>query len=146
MDPMSLAIQAVGLLAPFLGTAGNRLAERVGDAAATRLERLYDKVRTGMARDHLSRTTLEQLRKTPDNEQAQGAAQYALAQAIEKDQEFAAVLAQLVEEARSAGGVDIAQIRDAGAVAIRGDVRMQGEHVAGRDMIIGDRTRSHDRR
>jgi hypothetical protein len=144
MDPMSLAVQVVGLLAPFLGTAGNRLAERAGDTAATHLERLYDKVRTAMARNHLSNTALERLTDAPDDGRAQGAAQYALAQAIEVDQELAAILARLVKEARSAGG-DITQIHDAGAVAIRGDVRMHGDHIAGRDMIIRDPNRSHHR-
>jgi len=140
MDPILIATTAVSLLVPFFQRVGGHLAERIGqdlgDAAMGRLDRLYDAVRSRLTGDRIAVGVLEKVREQPDSERDQGALQLALAQAIEADPSFGEALAELIEEAKAAGGPNLARVSDAGAVAIGGNVNMKGTNVAGRDLTI----------
>jgi hypothetical protein len=140
MDPITLATAAVSLLVPFFQRVGGRLAERVGqdlgDAAMSKLDRLYEAVRGRLAGDRFATGVLETVREQPDSERDQGALQLALAQAVESDPSFGHTLATLIEEVKAAGGPNVAQVSDAGVVAIGGNINIRGTNVAARDMTI----------
>ena len=140
MDPITIATAAVSLLVPFFQRLGGRLAERVGqdlgDAAMSKLDRLYEAVRGHLAGSRVASSVLETVKEQPDSERDQGALQLALAQAVESDPSFGQTLAKLIEDVKAAGGPTITWVSDAGAVAIGGNVDMRGTNVAARDMTI----------
>jgi hypothetical protein len=142
MDPATLAAGAVALLVPFLERIGGQLADQIGtdlgQAVVDKLGHLYERVRSRVAGDRFAEPALERLAARPESELRQAAFAEVLGELLDKDPSFAAELEALVEGARTAGGPAVAQIFDAGAVAIQGDVRMQGRYVAGRDMTVGD--------
>lgn len=142
MDPTALAAGAVALLVPFLERAGGQLADQVGaglgQAVVDKLGHLYERVRSKVVGDRFAEPALERLAERPESELRQAAFAEVLGEVLGQDPSFAAELETLVEEARTAGGPAVTQITDAGAVAIQGNVRLQGTYVAGRDMSIGD--------
>ena len=142
MDPAALGVSAVALLVPFLSKVGDRLADRAGvnleQAIAVRLERLYRRVKSRLQGDRFGEVTLERLEQQPDNRARQVSLAEVIDDLVAKDPEFATSLRELVEDARRAGGAALARIVDAGAVALHGDISLQGTNVAGRDLTIGN--------
>jgi hypothetical protein len=139
MDPATLAALAVGALVRYVGSKAAGLAGRVVDEAVdNRLDQLYDTVRTHLTGDQRAERTLHDLEADPGDARRQGRLELALEGVVEDDPAFAARLAAMVEdlaERPPPGGV---VIRDAGPVALNGDVIIRGENVAGRDLTIGN--------
>jgi predicted transcriptional regulator len=142
VDPITLATGVVALLAPYLARIGGKLAEQVGDdlsqAALEQLQRLYERVKQKVTGDRFAEPSLERLAQKPESQVRQSAFGEVLAELVERDPSFASELASLVNEAKRAVGPVMARIADAGAIAIQGDIHMQGTNVAGRDITITD--------
>jgi len=141
MDPLTLATLAVAALARYAGRKAAGVAGRAGhdldQAVDDRLDRLYATVRDRLAGDDRSERTLAALADQPDDQRRQGRLEATLEDTIAADPEFGARLAAILEDlARRppAGGV---VVQDAGAVALGGNVTMEGRNVAGRDLTIG---------
>jgi hypothetical protein len=140
MDPATLAGLAVGALVRYVVSKGARLAGRAGRdidrAVDDRLDRLYDAVAARVAGNRPVERTLHQFEEDPTDDRRQGRLEYALEDLLTTDPDFTARLTALVEGlgAQAPGSVTV---RDAGAVALGGDVHQSGRYVAGRDLTIG---------
>jgi hypothetical protein len=138
IEPISLAAMTVTLLVPFLQRIGERVADHasdaLADAAVPAVKRLYQTLKAKLSPGSYAANQLQGVEERPDSEGRQQALATALAEALAADQELAAQVERLVDEARAAG----AQVnaRDAGVVAGR-DVHQHGQYVAGRDLHIG---------
>jgi hypothetical protein len=148
MDPLSLATAAVSLIVPVLGRAAGHIANRVGDdlgeAVTARLERLYEAIKARLAPGSYADGALQRLEEQPDNERRKAALQDGLTELIEADPAFGKELLELIRAAEAAGGREVVQIMDAGAISIGGDVKMRGTNVAGRDMTVQGAPRPGD--
>jgi len=140
MDPATLAALAVGALVRYVSNKAARLARRAGrdidEAVDDRLDRLYDTVRAHLTGDQRAERTLDDLETDPNDARRQGRLELALEGVVENDPAFAAQMAAMLDDLAQRpppGGV---LIRDAGAVALQGDVNIRGENVAGRDLTI----------
>jgi hypothetical protein len=134
MDPATLAASAVSLMAGYLSRNKDKLADKAGDAVVGGLERLYHWVADRFRRQAPTASALDGLEQTPDDARKQGAVEFALAQLIDQDAEFARQLAELVTTVEQAGGGSV-HISDSGAVSF-GEQRISGKYVAGRDLRI----------
>lgn len=144
MDPVSVtAITA--LLVDYgrhlVGVAGDAL-----DAGIVQgLRVLWEKVRSRFMVDAQAAGAFQRFVEQPDNSRRQAAVEDHLEELMQADADFAASLAELVERVRSCGYANI-RVRDAGAVAIGGDVTISGgQYTAGRDINVtgpGDDTSS----
>lgn len=138
MDPATLAGLAVGALVRYVASKGARLAGRAGRdvdrAIDDRLDRIYETVRARIAGDRTAERTLDQLEADPADERRQARLEYALENLLETDPAFAGRLTPLLEGLAAPPGSVV--VRDAGPVALGGDVRQSGQYVAGRDLNI----------
>ena len=129
MDPVTLAAAAVGLLVPFFKRVGEHVLDRAGsdlaDAAASKVEALYERVKAKLSGDDYNATLLKGAEANPDSPSRQANLQGVLVEQIEQDKGFKAALERLVADAEAAGAVTI-QATDAGAVAGR-DFHMTAE-------------------
>jgi hypothetical protein len=135
MDPVSAA--AITSLLVNYGRHLAGVASDVIDEGVTRgLRTLWDKVRTAFSADQQASGALERLAEQPENQRRQAAVEDHLDELMCADSEFAASLKAIVEQLEAAGQRTI-QVRDAGAVAIGGNVSLKGtHHVAGRDITV----------
>ncbi len=138
IEPISLAAATVSLLVPLLQRLGGRVADRasdaLADAAVPAVKRLYQTLKERLRPGSYAGNQLQGVEERPDSEGRQQALRTALAEELAADQELAAQVERLVDEARAAGAHINA--RDAGVVAGR-DVHQHGQYVAGRDLQIG---------
>jgi hypothetical protein len=137
MEPISAAA-----ITSLLVTYGRHLAGIASDVLdegiAERLRAVWDKVRKRFSGDDQASGALERLAEQPDNSRRQAALEDHLDEIMHTDAEFTASLAELVEQvgSRSYDNIDV---RDAGAVAIGGNVTISGgQYTAGRDVNVSD--------
>ncbi|MFC3452321.1 hypothetical protein [Amycolatopsis speibonae] len=135
MDAVSAAA-----ITSFLISYGRHLAgvasEVVDEGVTQGLRALWEKVRGRFSADPQASGALERLVEQPDNQRRQAAVEDHLDEAMSADSEFAAALSELAERMKPTGHQSI-QVRDAGAVAIGGNVSIKGtRHVAGRDITL----------
>ncbi len=136
MEPiLSIAGAAVQLLLPLFRRVRDRLGRDVQDAAAKKVDELYDEVKKRVTGEPLAEEALARAEEQPDGEREQGALQFALAQIMTSDPAFLETLKKIVEEVSHAQ--PLTQVTDSGAVAVGGDVRISGVNAAGRDVTIG---------
>jgi hypothetical protein len=137
VDPVSLAVGAVQLLVPFFRSLGDKLLGRVADdlseAAAARVDALYERIKGALSPDPYDTALLEGAKAQPDDQTRQRNLQGVLVKYATEDDAFAADLAQLIAEAEDAGAVKI-QVQDSGAFAGR-DFKQIGNTNIGRDQI-----------
>lgn len=132
MDPSSLAAAAIPVIVNYLSRS-----EKVGDAAVGLASDLYQRVRGWFTDDPTATGALDRLEEEPENPRRQGAAEFALASALDADPERVRQLGDLLRALESAGsGSAVGTISDAGVVSLSGDVTLKGTHVAGRDLTI----------
>jgi hypothetical protein len=144
MDPVSTTA-ITSLLVDYgrhlVGVAGDVL--DAGIAKGLRV--LWEKVRSHFLVDAQASGAFQRFAEQPDNVRRQAAVEDYLEELMQADADFAASLAELVEQVRSSGYANI-RVRDAGAVAIGGDVTISGSrYAAGRDINLtepGDDTPS----
>jgi hypothetical protein len=139
-DPMSLAGAAVGLMVLYLKKLAGRTVERVGDdlddATDAKVQALYERVKAKLLGDEYAAGLFKGVEAQPDSQPRQVNLQTMLAETLERDQEFADAIAQLVQQIQQTKVVTI-QADDSGVVAGR-DVHMRvdgGGSVIGRDQI-----------
>lgn len=137
MDPATLAGLAVAALVRYVAAKGARLVDRAGRhvdrAIDDRLGRIYDTVLTRIAGDPSTERTLRELEADPTDARQQGRLEHALETLVDTDRAFANELAALVDGLTDQPPAGI-MIRDAGPVALGGDVHQTGRYVAGRDL------------
>ncbi|RSM57829.1 hypothetical protein DMH03_26110 [Amycolatopsis sp. WAC 01376] len=135
MDAVSAAA-----ITSFLISYGRHLAGVAGavvDEGVTQgLRSLWEKVRGRFSSDPQASGALERLAEQPENQRRQAAVEDHLDELMAADGDFAAALSELVERLKTTGYPTI-QVRDAGALAIGGNVSIKGtRQVAGRDITI----------
>jgi hypothetical protein len=142
MDPTTLAMGVVAMLVPYLqriaGGTAERLADELGQAAADQLSVLYKQVKMRLFAHRHGASALERLTDRPSSELRQRTLVEVLEELLKDDPAFATELMKQVEAARDALPAAQAQVGDAGATAVGGDVNLRGVNVAGRDLTIGD--------
>ncbi|WP_284744169.1 hypothetical protein [Amycolatopsis sp. RTGN1] len=136
MDTVSAAA-----ITSLLVSYGKHLADIASDTIDEGVKRglraLWEKVRSRFSGDEQASGALTRLVDQPENQRRQAAVEDHLDELMSADSDFAAALAELVDQVKLAGYGTI-QVRDAGAVAVGGNVSIKGtHHVAGRDVIIG---------
>ncbi|OXM44848.1 hypothetical protein [Amycolatopsis alba] len=135
MDAVSAAA-----ITSFLISYGRHLAgvasEVVDEGVTQGLRALWEKVRGRLSSDPQASGAMERLAEQPDNQRRQAAVEDHLDEIMGSDADFAASLSELAERIKATGHPAI-RVRDAGALAIGGNVSIKGtRQVAGRDITI----------
>jgi hypothetical protein len=142
MDPASLAIAVVSLLAPYLKRLGGHMADKVADdltdAVQGKLELLYQTLKARLRSGSYEVRQLEGVEAKPDSPRRLQALESALAEYLPSDPALTAELERLVTEVTAVGGVRV-QAADAGIVAGGNVTQWAGGDIVGRDKIGGDR-------
>jgi hypothetical protein len=135
MDPAELAAGAVSLLVAYFSRNKDELVDRAGDAVVGGLGRLYRWIADLLRKEPRGEVALDALAETPEDARRQGAVEFVLTQLVERDEETAWQLTELVAAVgeQHDGGV---RVTDSGAVSL-GDQLITGTYVAGRDLTIG---------
>ena len=109
----------------------------VDDGVTRGLRAMWEKVRSRFSGDEQASGALARLAEQPENQRRQGAVEDHLDEIMSADPDFVEALTKLANEVKMPGYGTI-QVRDAGAVAVGGNVSIKGtHHVAGRDVIAG---------
>jgi hypothetical protein len=126
-------------LAPFLPyvvQAGHKVAgkaaDAIGEEAANYAQRLWERLRPGVEAKPAAQEAVEEVAKSPEDEDALGALRIQLRKLLEEDQELAAELTSIWQEARAANVVTASGER---SVAVGGDV-------SGSTIITGDQVQT----
>ena len=129
-----LAGTAVALIRPLLGkfadAAADKAASAAADATGSGALKLYRAIRQHMTGDGYHQAILQGAEDQPDNEDRIDTLSKTVAAILKTDHDFAAAIADLVEQAPQA-----TTITNAGAVAGH-DVNISAVNVAGRDLTI----------
>jgi hypothetical protein len=126
-------------LAPFLPyvvQAGHKVAgkaaDAIGEEAANYAQRLWERLRPGVEAKPAAQEAVEEVAKSPEDEDALGALRIQLRKLLEEDQELAAELTSIWQEARAANVVTASGER---SVAV-------GGNVSGSTIITGDQVQT----
>jgi len=98
MDPTASVVAA---LAPYLAKAADEFAKEFGKAAANKLGALYEAIKARFRSQAEASAALENVEKTPQDEQAQSVLRAQLEQHLANDAGFADTLRRLLDEVRS---------------------------------------------
>lgn len=120
VDPITAAA-VVSFLSPFLLKAGEKIAEKAGEAFTVKISEIYSSVKEGLSGDHYGELTLLRLEQAPADEGRKTALQSVLQEKMSADEKFAGVLKKLVEEAEQLDSRSATAKGDR-SVAISGDV------------------------
>ncbi len=114
MEGSGLAGQALALILPYLTTAGNAIATKVGeelwDQFRGAAKRLFTRVKQKFTTNAQALDDLSKLEQDPKSRGRQSVVQEILSKFIHDDKEFAQELRDLVDAARHAGGDTITQV------------------------------------
>jgi len=144
MDPTSLAVAAVALLAPYLVKAGESLAEKLGETVPESAGKLWKAIADKFKGDAAAQVAANDVAADPADEDNVAAFRKELKKALKDDAGFAAEIERLLKKAQeSAAGTIIAA--QGGAVAgpggtaigIKGDVH--SNIVIGNNNITADK-------
>lgn len=97
MDPITLAAAATALLSPFIKKAGETVAEKLGEKLPDALGKVWNAI------SNKSSSAVEaasDLAKNPDDAENEVFLKKQLQKALEKDQDFARLLTDLIEDAK----------------------------------------------
>jgi len=126
-------------LAPFLPyvvQAGQKVAgkaaDAIGDEAANYAQKLWDRLRPGVEQKPAAQEAVEEVAAHPEDEDALGALRIQLRKLLEEDQELAADLTKIWDEAKAANVVTASGER---SVAV-------GRDVSGSTIITGDQVQT----
>lgn len=103
MEPMTLALTAAGMLAPYLTAAGQAAAKKAGEAVWTKLEGLSTTIKDKLSGNAYGTQALTRLAEEPQSQQRQAALADVLEEQMKADGSFAATLQRLVREVKEAG-------------------------------------------
>lgn len=136
MEPITVAASVVvGMLARYAEHLAGAAGKAADEALTERLRLLWRAVKARFQSDPGALDSLARLRKKPESGHWRAAVEEHLDEAMTADRSFATLVANLAKQIQ---GVDISNvdIRDAGAVAIGGDVSVSGTYAAGRDLTV----------
>ena len=126
-------------LAPFLPyvvQAGQKVAgkaaDAVGEEAANYAQKLWDRIRPGVEAKPAAQEAVEEVAAHPEDEDALGALRIQLRKLLEEDEELAADMAKIWQEAQAANVVTASGER---SVAV-------GRDVSGSTIITGDQVKT----
>lgn len=140
MDPATLVMASINLVVVYLSRHRDELVDRVGEAAVERIGAVYHWVRDRLGADPQGGQALDGLEQAPDDARRQGAVEFALGQLVARHAELQEELEALVGSVQNEAPEGV-RVTDAGAVAIGGDVNVNGTYAAGRDLTVGDQPR-----
>lgn len=98
MDPITLATAATSLLAPFIKKAGAAALDKLAEQLPDTVGKIWNAISNKSDRTTEAASELAQNPDDPDNEVV---FRKQLQKALEKDQDFASLLTDLVEQAKS---------------------------------------------
>ena len=134
-------VALTSFLAPFLPyvvQAGQKVAGKaadvIGDEAANYAEKLWERLRPGVESKPAAQEAVEEVAAHPEDEDALGALRIQLRKLLEEDQELAADLTKIWQEAQAANVVTASGER---SVAVGGDV--SGSTIVTGDQVQTDR-------
>jgi hypothetical protein len=103
MEPMTLALTAAGMLAPYPAAAGQAAAKKAGEAAWTKLEALYTAIKDKLTGNDYGAQALTRLAEQPQSQLRQATLADVLEEQLKRDDAFATTLQRLITEAQAAG-------------------------------------------
>lgn len=104
MDPITLAAAATALLSPFIKKAGETAAEKLGEKLPEALGKMWKAI--SKKSDNV-REAAGELAKNPDDSDNEVFFKKNLQKELEKDAEFARMIAELLESAKKEQGINI---------------------------------------
>jgi hypothetical protein len=132
-------VALTSFLAPFLPyvvQAGQKVAGRaadvIGEEAANYAEKLWQRLRPGVESKPAAKEAVEEVAKSPEDEDALGALRIQLRKLLEEDEALAADLTKIWDEAKAANVVTASGER---SVAV-------GRDVSGSTIITGDQVQT----
>ena len=138
MELVSAAL-VVKLLSGYAATLGGFVVSAAAPAlegfAKERIAALVDAVRKRFSGDAAANDALDRLDKAPEDPRRQGAVEERLDEVLQADPEFAELLTELVEAARTSVSGPVT-VENSGATAVGGSVTITAHgDAAGRDVI-----------
>ncbi len=104
MDPITLAAAATALLSPFIKKAGETAAEKLGEKLPDALGKVWNAIAN---KSSAVTDAAGDLAKNPDDADNEVFLKKQLQKALEKDQDFARLLTELIEEAKKDSAINI---------------------------------------
>jgi hypothetical protein len=96
MDPITIALQVVSVLAPFVSNVANEFASKVGDAAFDKASAILAAIKKRWASDPVASADLSRFEQNP--QVFQPVLQDTLQKKLSDDKELADLLSQLLQE------------------------------------------------
>jgi len=137
MDPITLATAATSLLAPFIKKAGTAALDKMAEKFPESVGKIWDTI---THRSAMVAEAANDLAKNPDDADNEVFFKKQLQKALEKDQDFASLLTDLLEEAKSdpsinIGGDGVVAMNNSNA--IKGDINFSGTISGSNGITIG---------
>jgi len=143
MDPITLATAATSLLAPFIKKAGTATLEKIAEKFPESVGKIWDTItnRSGIVTE-----AANDLAKNPDDADNEVFFKKQLQKALEKDQDFAGLLTDLLEKAKNdpsinIGGDGVVAMNNSNAV--KGDINFSGTISGSNGITIGHSQQSN---
>jgi hypothetical protein len=135
MDPGTIALAAVTVLAPYFAKAGEAVAGKVGEAAWEKMKAVYTAVKGKLTGDPYAEETLKRVEEEPQSGSRQAALASVLEDKIKTDASFGQNLLRLVEEAKKSGAQEVVTQTLTVSGTVVGDTTQIGK--VGGDVNIG---------
>ena len=143
MDPITLATAATSLLAPYIKKAGTAALDKIAEKFPESVGKIWDTIthRSGVVAE-----AANDLAKNPDDADNEVFFKKQLQKALEKDQDFAGLLTDLLEKAKSdpsinIGGDGVVAMNNSNA--IKGDINFSGTISGSNGITIGHSQQSN---
>jgi len=105
MDPITLATAATALLGPFIAKVGEGAAKKLGEQLPDKVGKLWSAISDRFKDKPAAAGAAADLANNPEDEDNKQAFELQLKKALKEDEEFAGLIAELLEDAKSEAGI-----------------------------------------
>jgi len=105
MDPVTLATAATTLLAPYIAKMGETAMEKVGEQLPEKVGKIWEAISNRFKNKPAAADAANDLAKNAEDTDNQDAFALQLRKALKEDEEFAGLLTELLEQAKSETGI-----------------------------------------
>jgi hypothetical protein len=105
VDPITLATAATALLGPFIAKVGEGAAKKLGEQLPEKVGKLWNAISDRFKDKPAAAGAAAELASKPGDEDNKQAFELQLKKALKEDEEFANLIAELLEEAKSEAGI-----------------------------------------
>lgn len=119
MDPITLATAATTLLAPYISKVGEKVMDKIADQLPEKIGDVWNAISNRFKDKPLAAATTSEFATNAEDEDNQQAFALQLKKILKEDEEFAGLLTDLLEKAKTEAGIN--NVGD-GVVATNGSI------------------------